>query len=131
MHGFRLSNRPARRTKERRDTILRTPRSGGTRRAAAEYADINATMRNMVKHAEAEAEVRFATVLADSAFGRPTRYDEVGRVIRVEVPANPRDAKWWLSHRRPQDRGDRVIIDLEDAAAVGPLDIRTGVRYLR
>lgn len=71
----------------------------------------------MVKHAEADAEVRFATVLADPAFGRPTRYDEVGRIIRVEVPADPRDAKWWLSHRRPQDRGDRVIVDLEDAAA--------------
>ena len=57
----------------------------------------------MVEHAQAEAEARSATVLADPAFGRPTRHDEVGRVVRVEVPADPRVAEWWLSHRRSQD----------------------------
>ena len=86
-----MSNRPARRTKERRDTILQTLRSGLTRRAAAEYADMDRTtlhrwmvedapMRRAVIKAEAEAEVRHVAVVTGSALGRPAQYDAGGRV---------------------------------------------------
>ena len=116
----------SKRTAARRELILRTLRTGLTRRAAAEYADMDrvtlyrwmaddATMRKAVIKAEAEAEVRFATVITSSALGRPAQYDAAGRLVRAEVPASPTDAKWWLTHRRPQDWGDRVTFNLEEA----------------
>ena len=118
--------RPPKRTKERRDLILRTLRTGLTRRASAEYADMdrqtllhwmqnNVAFCRAVVHAEAEAEVRMGTVVANSAFGRPAQFDPNGRQVRAEIPANPTDAKWWRTHRRHQEWGERVLVDIEAA----------------
>ncbi len=123
-----MSNRPVRRTKERRDLILRTLRTGSTRRAAVELVDMDratlyrwmaedAPFRKAVVKAEAEAEVRWVAVITASSVGRPAQLDAGGRVVRAEVAANPADAKWMLTHRRPHDWGDRVTVNLEDAVA--------------
>ena len=118
--------RPSKRTPERRDLILRTLRTGLTRRDASEYADMdrqtllrwmqsNVAFSRAVVQAEAEAAVRMGTVVANGAFGRPAQYDANGRQVRAAIPANSTDAKWWLTHRRYQEWGDRIVFDLEAA----------------
>ncbi|MCH8072463.1 MAG: hypothetical protein IIA09_10975 [Proteobacteria bacterium] len=68
-----------------------------------------------VVKAEAEAEVRHVAVVTSTALGRPAQYDAAGRVVRAEVPPNWNAARWWLSHRREQEWGDRVTFNLEEA----------------
>ena len=64
--------------------------------------------------------------MANSAFGRPAQFDPNGRQVRAEIPASSTDAKWWLTHRRHQEWGDRIYLDIEAAvdelAEDGPLD---------
>jgi len=115
--------RPPKRSPERRELILRSLRLGVTRRGAAEYAEIappslrrwmdaDARFRDEVIRAEAEAEVRFQSIVADDAFGRPAQVDDQGHVIRAEVKPNPASAKWWLSRRRRSDYATRISVDI-------------------
>jgi len=111
------------RTEERRDVILQALRAGNTREAAAGYADMSAVtlwrwlkddedFQREVARAEATAEVRMATVIADAAFGRPAQYDAEGRVLRGEVKPDPSRAEWWLERRRPHAWGKRIDINV-------------------
>jgi len=111
------------RTPERREVILRNLRVGGTRAASAGLADMSydtlhrwmradASLTRDVSSAEAQAEARFAAVVADDALGRPAQYDDRGRVIRAEVKPNAESAKWWLSRRRAHEYGPRLAVDV-------------------
>ena len=111
------------RTPERREVILQTIRTGGTRSAAAGRADMNvrtlerwlsadAAFRRDIGQAEATAESRFAAIVADDALGRPAQYDDRGNVIRREVHPNVASARWWLERRRPHEWGQRLAIDV-------------------
>ncbi|MBA3797420.1 MAG: hypothetical protein H0X20_09345 [Chloroflexi bacterium] len=70
----------------------------------------DARFRHAVTLAEADAEVRFTTVIAEAAFGRPAQYDDAGRLIRAERPADSRLAMWWLERRRPKEWGKHVAV---------------------
>jgi len=111
------------RTDARRDVILQALRAGNTREAAAGYAGISertfrawraadSRFQRVCAEAEATAEVRMATVVADAAFGRPAQHDDMGRVIRSEVRPNPEHAEWWLERRRPHAWGRRITMDI-------------------
>jgi transposase-like protein len=111
------------RTEQRAAIILNALRAGNTREAAAAYAGMShdtltrwrradASFRRAVDEAEATAEVRMATVVADAAFGRPAQYDDMGRLIRAEVRPDPHHAEWWLERRRPHAWGRRVSVDI-------------------
>jgi len=120
----RNGSRGVPRSPERRDVILQTMRTGGTREAAAGRADMSADtlarwlradadFRREFATAEATAETRFAAVVTDDALGRPAMYDDFGRVIRREVHPNVNSAKWWLERRRPHAWGQRIAVDVQ------------------
>lgn len=111
------------RTPERRDVILRNLRVGGTRAASAGLADMSwdtmhrwmqgdADFARAVIVAEAQAEARFAAIVADDGMGRPAQYDDRGRLLRAEVKPNAESAKWWLERRRPHEYGRRMSLDV-------------------
>lgn len=123
----RRGGQPAKRTPERAEIILNALRTGCTRRAAAMMADTtaqslarwmaaNVTMRHSVLRAEAHAEVRATATVMDAAFGRPAQYDDLNRLIRPPVPADPKYATWWLERRRRADYGANVTVDIRQMA---------------
>jgi hypothetical protein len=87
-------------TDPRVQALLTALRVGNTRRAAAAHAGIdhatfyrwlerNATFRDAVEKAEADAEVRFLAIIAQAA------------------PNSWHAASWWLERRRHDDYGQR------------------------
>lgn len=101
-----MSGRRTKRTDERVDAVLRSLRSGNTRRAAAAVAEVDAstfyrwmeadaTFRTAVEKAEAEAEARFAA-----------------RVTSAADEGTWQAAAWWLERRRPQDYARRAQMDV-------------------
>jgi len=140
--------RPSKRSPERRELVLRSLRLGVTRRAAAEYAEIDPAslrrwmaadpgFRDEVIRAEAEAEVRFQSIVADDALGRPAQVDDQGQVVRAEVKPNPASAKWWLSRRRRSDYAVRISVDIEgmvrrmaEADGLDPSDVMAEVNAI-
>jgi hypothetical protein len=102
------------RTPERQLAIVNALTAGNTRRAAAAFAEIDqntfyrwldddAEFKAAVENAEAKAEVRFVT-----------------RVAQAVAEGDWHAAAWWLERRRPTDYGrrDRVemTVDIRRAA---------------
>ena len=119
--GPRRGGRPTKRTPERQALILRALRAGATIAAAAGHAEVSqatvyrwlradARFRDAVKRAEAGAELRFTTTIADAAMGRPAEYDAEGVLIRPEVRPVWQAAAWWLERRRREDYGQRAVL---------------------
>lgn len=97
------------RTDATRELVLTALRAGNTKRAAAAYAGIdhatlyrwlesNATFRDSVQKAEADAEVRFVANIAGAA-----------------VKGNWTAAAWWLERRRHDEWGNKDNANLADA----------------
>lgn len=99
----------SKRTPEREAAIMNALRAGNTRRAAAEFAGVDhatfyrwlerdATLRDDVIKAEADAEVRFLNQIAKAA-----------------VDGTWTAAAWWLERRRPEAyaRRDRTESKVE------------------
>lgn len=125
--------RPTKRTPERRVAILNALRIGNTRRAAASFAEIDhatfyrwldedATFRDSVEKAEADAEARF-----------------LGQIAKAASDGTWTAAAWWLERRRPDDYRRRDNMELtgrdggpiESRDVTGTLsdaDIRTALR---
>ena len=119
----RRGGRPTKRTPERQALILRALRAGATIAAAAGHAEVSqatvyrwlgadARFRDAVKRAEAGAELRFTTTIADAAMGHPAEYDDAGQLIRPEVKSAWQAAAWWLERRRREDYGQRVGVSV-------------------
>jgi len=95
-----------RKTDPRIEPLLTALRAGNTRRAAARYAGIHSTQfyrwlegtafRAQVERAEADAEVRMLTKVAQAANG-----------------GDWKAAAWWLDRRLPADYGRRERIELQ------------------
>jgi len=119
-------------TDPRIEPLLTALRAGNTRRAAARYAGIHSTQfyrwlegtafRAQVERAEADAEVRMLTKVAQAANG-----------------GDWKAAAWWLERRLPADYGRRERIELqsellseiEKLAAEQGLDRETVLAELR
>ena len=97
----------SRKNDPRIEQLLTALRAGNTRRAAARYAGIHSTQfyrwlegdaafRTQVERAEAEAEVRMLTRVAQAANG-----------------GDWKAAAWWLERRLPADYGRRERIELQ------------------
>jgi len=122
-----VAGRPSKRTPERREVILRAIRTGQTETAAAGMADMDrstmlrwaksdASFRAALALAHATAEARFTSVVTDDAFGRPAQYDDDHNLIRAEVKPNVATAQWWLQHRRRQEYGQHITMDVRGIA---------------
>ncbi len=121
--GPRRGGRPTKRTPERERLILRALRAGATIAAAAGHAEVSqrqlyrwqvadATFRQHVEKAQAEAEVRFQAVVSDAAMGHPAEYDAEGVLIRPEVKPVWQAAAWWLERRRREDYAQRAVLNV-------------------
>lgn len=110
--------RPSKRTPEREQVILNALRLGNTRTAAAAYAEVDrvnlwrwieddATFRNAVEKAEADAEARF-----------------VGQIVKAAHDGTWTAAAWWLERRRRADYGkqERVEVSGPDGGPVRFMD---------
>jgi hypothetical protein len=113
--------RPTKRTPERQTAILNSLRLGNTRRAAAAFAEIDpatmwrwceddATFRNAVEKAEADAETRF-----------------LGNIAKAAADGTWTAAAWWLERRRHEDYRKREGVELTGLDG-GPIETadRTG-----
>jgi hypothetical protein len=91
-----MAGRTSKATDARKDALLSALRAGNTRQAAAAFAEINratfyrwmeadASLRDSVEKAEADAEVRFASHVAKAA-----------------TNGTWQAAAWWLERRRPE-----------------------------
>lgn len=98
--------RPSKRTPERQTAILNSLRVGNTRRAAAAAAEIDhatfyrwldddATLRDAVEKAEADAEQRF-----------------LGNIAKAAAEGTWQAAAWWLERRRPEEYRKREGVEL-------------------
>lgn len=137
----RRGGRPTKRTEERETLILPVLRAGGTIAGAAGHAEVSesqlyrwmkadARFRHDVTLAEADAEVRFSTVIAEGAFGRPAQYDDAtpdpGRaasrssprhvVARTPATEGVGEAR-RRGHQRPRDAEE--IVEEADRIARG------------
>ncbi len=106
--------RPTKRSPEREQAVLNALRLGNTRRNAAAYAEIDpatlwrwceadATFRNAVEKAEADAETRF-----------------LGQVAKAAADGTWQAAAWWLERRRPEDYRRREGVELSGSNG-GPI----------
>ena len=93
-------------TDGRIDALMNALRAGNTRSAASTFAGINratfyrwmeddATLRDSVEKAEADAEVRYAS-----------------QVARAATDGTWQAAAWWLERRRHADYGRRDRVDM-------------------
>jgi hypothetical protein len=100
------TGRPSKCSPERVEAILAMLRAGNTRSAAAAAAGVDrsqlwrwmardATFRNAIEKAEAEAKLRF-----------------VGQIDRAVTDGTWQAAAWWLERRRPDAWGKRERVDL-------------------
>lgn len=115
----------SKRTPERQLAIVNALVAGNTRRAAAAFAEIDQNtfyrwldddpdFRAAVDHAEAKAEVRYVT-----------------RVAQAVAEGDWHAAAWWLERRRPADFGRRDRVEMtvdirraaEEIAAADGLDV--------
>lgn len=97
--------RPTKRSPQREQAILGALRLGNTRRNAAAYAEIDhatfyrwlddATFRDAVEKAEADAEARF-----------------VGQIAKAAADGTWQAAAWWLERRRHEDYRRREGVEL-------------------
>lgn len=105
------------RTPARMEAIANALRAGNTRRAAAAYGEIDkatfyrwldedATFRDMVEKAEADAEVRFVTQIASAA------------------GSSWQAAAFWLERRRREDWQKSDTLELKGDAAA-PVVVKT------
>jgi hypothetical protein len=108
--------RPSKMTDARVSTLLMALREGNTRRAAAAHAGIdhatfyrwletNATFRDAIQKAEADAEVRHVAIVAQAG------------------QRNWQASAWWLERRRDDDYGQRRQVDFR-------LDVESEVRRM-
>jgi hypothetical protein len=100
------TGRKTKATDARIEVVMSALKAGNTRRAAAAYAEIspqtfyrwldeNGAFRDAVEKAEADAEVRYASIVA-----------------RAATSGTWQAAAWWLERRKAQDFGrmDRVEV---------------------
>ena len=101
--------RPSKRSPEREQVILNALRLGNTRTAAAAYAEVDrvnlwrwieddATFRNAVEKAEADAEARF-----------------VGQIVKAAHDGTWTAAAWWLERRRREHYGKQERVEVTGA----------------
>lgn len=101
-----MAGRRTKATDARVGALLNALRAGNTRQASAAYAEINratfyrwmdadASLRDSIEKAEAEAEVRFAA-----------------QVARAATNGTWQAAAWWLERRRPSDFALRSRVEM-------------------
>jgi len=118
-----LGGRRTHRTEQNRERVLMLLRAGNTREQTARFVGMDPdTLRRWTRadagfsraceEAESAAMVRLTTVVYNAAFGAPAQYDDAGRVIRAEVPANADLAFRVLERRDPAAWGRRMTVDV-------------------
>lgn len=118
-----MAGRRSKATDARKDALLNALRAGNTRQAAAAFAEISrmtfyrwlesdATFRDSVEKAEADAEVRFAS-----------------HVARAATNGTWQAAAWWLERRRPADFALRSRVEMtgKDGGPIESVNITDGL----
>lgn len=109
--------RTSKRTPQREQAILNALRLGNTRRNAAAYAEVDhatfyrwlasdATFRDAVEKAEADAEARF-----------------LGQIAKAAADGTWTAAAWWLERRRHEDYRKRDGVEITGRDG-GPIESR-------
>ena len=85
---------------------------GHSIQGACGFAEISEpTFYNWIHRGEKAKTGKYKQFVCDVELAKAKATQKVEQVIIDNIPDNPKDAKWWLTKRRPETYGDRTYTE--------------------